>query len=258
MAKPEIGVSMLYCLSEQFKKMVRKIPKTETTRIEIVDDGFHELNKQRVAMLREIGESYGLKYSVHAPFADINIAAQSKLLSNATLKRLRQSIVNANLLNCHIWVFHPGMKTGISMFYPGMDWARNLESVRLLLKFADNYGVEVAIENVISIFLMKNVEDFKKFYSEINENIGLVLDTGHANINGQVEDFLTEFSNKIVHVHAHDNLGEVDQHLGIGYGNINWENVARLLKRANYDRTIVVESVEHVEESVQKLKQFFT
>jgi sugar phosphate isomerase/epimerase len=257
MTKPEIGVSMLYCLSEPFKKMVKKIPKAETAYVEIVDDGFHELNKQRVAMLKEIGESYGLKYSVHAPFAGINIAVQSKPLLNATLKRLKQSIVNANALNCHLWVFHPGMKTGISMFYPGMDWARNLESVRLLLKFAGNHGVEVAIENVISMFLLKNVEDFKKFYSEINENIGLTLDTGHANINGQVEEFLSKFPDKIVHVHAHDNLGEVDQHLGIGYGNIDWENVARLLKRANYDRTITIESVEHVEESVQKLKRFF-
>jgi sugar phosphate isomerase/epimerase len=257
MTKPEIGVSMLYCLSEPFKKMVKKIPKAETAYVEIVDDGFHELNKQRVAMLKEIGESYGLKYSVHAPFAGINIAVQSKPLLNATLKRLKQSIVNASLLNCHLWVFHPGMKTGISMFYPGMDWTRNLESVRFLLKFAGNYGVEVAIENVISMFLMKNVEDFKKFYDDINENIGLVLDTGHANISGQLEEFLTVFSDRIVHVHAHDNLGEVDQHLGIGYGNIDWKNVAKLLQKANYNKIIVVESVEHVEESVQKLKQLF-
>jgi len=257
MAKPEIGVSMLYCLSEPFKKMVKKIPKAEIAYIEIVDDGLHELNKRRVKTLRDIGESYSLKYSVHAPFAGINIALQSNPLLNATLKRLKQSIVNANALNCHLWVFHPGMKTGISMFYPGMDWIRNLESVRLLLKFAGDHGVEVAIENVISMFLLKNVKDFKKFYDEINENIGLVLDTGHANINGQVEEFLTEFSDKIVHVHAHDNLGEVDQHLGIGYGNIDWENVAKLLKRANYDKTIVIESVERVEESVQKLKRFF-
>lgn len=257
MVKPKIGVSMLYCLGESFKKMTENIPKTETKYIEIVDDGLHALNKQRVSILRDIGESHGLKYSVHAPFAGINIAVQSKPLLNATLKRLKQSIINANSLNCHIWVFHPGMKTGISMFYPGMDWARNLESVRLLLKFAGNYGVEVAIENVISMFLMRNVEDFKKFYTEINENVGLTLDTGHANINGKVEDFLTKLSDKIVHVHAHDNLGEIDQHLGIGYGNIDWEETAKLLKKANFDKVIIIESVEHVEESLQKLKQLF-
>lgn len=257
MAKPKVGLSMLYCLGEPFEKMTEQLTAAKTKYVEIVDDGFHTLNKQRVSILRDIRGSYGLEYSVHAPFAGINIAIQSKPLLNATLKRLKQSIINANALNCHIWVFHPGMKTGISMFYPGMDWARNLESVRLLLKVADNYGVEVAIENVISMFLMRKVEDFEKFHSEINENVGLTLDIGHANINGQVEDFLTKLSDRIVHVHAHDNLGEIDQHLGIGYGNIDWENVAKLLEKANFDKLIVIESVEHVEESVQKLKRLF-
>jgi len=255
MVKPKVGLSMLYCLGEPFKKMTEQLIAVKTKYVEIVDDGFHTLNKQRVSVLRDIGESYGLKYSVHAPFAGINIALQSKPLLNATLKRLKQSLINANALNCHLWVFHPGMKTGISMFYPGLDWTRNLESVRLLLKFAGNCGVEVAIENVISMFLVRNVEDFTKFYSEINENVGLAFDTGHANINGQVEDFLTKLSDKIVHVHAHDNLGESDQHLGIGYGNIDWEKAARLLKRASFDKTIVIESVEHVEESMAKIEK---
>jgi sugar phosphate isomerase/epimerase len=257
MVKPKVGLSMLYCLGEPFKKMTEQLIAVKTKYVEIVDDGFHTLNKQRVSVLRDIGESYGLKYSVHAPFAGINMAVQSKPLLSATLKRLKQSIINANALNCHLWVFHPGMKTGISMFYPGLDWFRNLESVRLLLKFASNCGVEVAIENVISMFLMRNVEDFSKFYSEINENVGLALDIGHANIHGQVEDFLTKFSDKIVHIHAHDNLGEIDQHLGIGNGNIDWEKAAKLLERANFDKVIIIESVEHVEESLQKLKHLF-
>jgi sugar phosphate isomerase/epimerase len=70
----------------------------------------------------------------------------------------------------------------------------------------------------------------------------------------EVEAFLKEFSDKLVHVHAHDNLGKTDQHLGIGYGNIDWENVADLLKQASFDKIVIVESVEHIEESVKKLK----
>ena len=87
--------------------------------------------------------------------------------------------------------------------------------------------------------------------------MGLALDIGHANTYGQVEDFLTKFSDKIVHVHAHDNLGEIDQHLGIGYGNIDWEKAAKLLKRANFDKTIIIESVEHVEESMARIEHLF-
>jgi sugar phosphate isomerase/epimerase len=260
MLKPEIGLSMLYCLGEPFQKMTENLAKTKIAYIEIIDEGFHTLNKQNVSMLKNIGRSYNLKYSVHAPFADINIASPSKPILNATLKRLEKSIAYANDLDAYMWVFHPGLKTGISMFYPGMDWIQNLKTARLLFKIANDYGVKIAIENVPEPypFLMKCVEDFTKFYDEIDENIDLVLDFGHANINGQTERFLTAFADKIVHIHAHDNDGKDDQHLGIGYGTIDWKNIANLLKKISYNKVIVIESVEHIEESVQRAKQLFT
>ena len=259
MVKPKIGLSMLHCLGEPFQKMTKRLNKVDTTYIEIIDDGFHALNKQRVSTLKSIGKSYDLKYSVHTPFADINIASPSKPILKAVLKRLEKSIFYANALNVYVWVFHPGLKTGVSMFYPDMDWLQNLKTTRMLLKIASDYGVKIAVENVPEPypFLVKSVEDFMKFYEEINEDVGLVLDIGHANINGQIERFLTTFADKIVHIHAHDNNGKSDQHLGIGYGNIDWKNVANLLKRISYDKVVIIESVEHIEESMHKLRQLF-
>jgi len=237
--------------------MVERLRKAETVYIELVDEGLHTLNKRRVQILNDLADSYGLKYTVHAPFADINTASPSKPLLNAMLKRLKKSIINAGALNCQVWVFHPGLKTGISLFYPGMDWIQNLKTARLLFKFASDHGVEAAIENVPEPypFIMKRIEDFKRFYSEVNEDIGLVLDIGHANINRQIESFLTTFPDKIVHMHAHDNYGKGDQHLGIGHGNINWEKTAALIKNISYRGTLVVESVEHVEQSMSRLKR---
>jgi sugar phosphate isomerase/epimerase len=257
MVEPKIGLSMLYCLGKPFKKMIGNLLKTQTAYVEIVDDGFHELNKKRVSSLKSIGESYGLKYSVHAPFADINIASPSKLILKATLKRLKQSIENARALNAYRWIFHPGLKTGVSMFYPSMDWLQNLKTTRILLKIGSDYGVKMAIENVPEPypFLMKSVEDFTKFYDEIDEDVGLVLDIGHANINGEIELFLTTFADKIVHIHAHDNNGKSDEHLGIGYGNVNWKHTASLLRQISYDKVVIIESVEHIEESKRKLRQ---
>ncbi|MDH5459488.1 MAG: sugar phosphate isomerase/epimerase [Candidatus Bathyarchaeota archaeon] len=259
MVKPEIGLSMLYCLGEPFKKMIERLRKAETSYIELVDEGFHALSKRRVQILNELAASYGLKYMVHSPFADINIASPSKPLLNAMLKRMKKSIINAGALNCQVWVFHPGLKTGVSMFYPGMDWLQNLKTTRLLFKFASDYGVEAAVENVPEPypFIIKSVGDFKRFCSEVNEDICLVLDIGHANLNGQIETFLSTFADKIVHIHAHDNYGKGDQHLGIGYGNVHWKKVANLVRKISYDKIIVIESVEHIEESVHRLKRLF-
>jgi len=259
MREPKIGLSTLHCLSQPFKKMTNKILDARTNYIEVVDDGFHTLNKQRVLKLKEISESHNLKYSVHAPFADINIASPSKPMLNAMLKRLEKSMAYANALNASVWVFHPGLKTGVSMFYPSMDWLQNLKTTRLLLKKAEDYGVKIAIENVPEPypFLMKSVEDFAKFYEEINGEIGLAFDVGHANLNGQIDGFLTVFKDRIVHAHLHDNDGKADQHLGIGYGTINWDDVAKLFRKIRYNNILIVESVEHVEESMEKLSKLF-
>jgi sugar phosphate isomerase/epimerase len=114
--------------------------------------------------------------------------------------------------------------------------------------------VNVAIENMMPPFVLKSVDDFKRFYAEIGIDFGFALDTGHANLSGEVEGFLKTFPSKLVHVHAHDNLGETDQHLGIGYGNIDWESIGKLFRKTGFNGIVIVESVEHIEESIEKLK----
>jgi len=98
MVKIEVGLSMLHCLNEPFQTMVKRITSAETLYIEIVDDGLHALNKRRTSTLKNISESHNIKYSVHAPFADINIASPSKPILKAMLKRLEKSIALNSLL----------------------------------------------------------------------------------------------------------------------------------------------------------------
>ncbi|MEM2104695.1 MAG: sugar phosphate isomerase/epimerase [Candidatus Bathyarchaeia archaeon] len=256
---PEIGVSTLHLLGEPFEKMAKKIIKMEIKHVEIVDEGLHSLNNRRVAKLKRFGKTYGLKFSVHAPFADINIASPSRKLLKAMLKRLECSIKFARDLEACVWVFHPGLKTGVSMFYPQADWTQNCRTAQLLYNMAEEYGVKIAVENVPEPFpfVTKSVKDFERFFKEVSEDIYLTLDMGHSNINGQTQLFLETFKDRIIHIHAHDNDGREDLHLGIGCGTVNWENFAKLLKAISYDKVIVVESVEKVVESVGMLKSMF-
>ncbi len=258
MPRIKVGLSMLYCLGEPFSRMVQRLAAVKTQYVEVIDDGLHMLDKKRVSMLRDAGKSHSIKYTVHAPFADLNIASPSIPMLNASLKRLRQSMACACVLNAQLWVFHPGVKTGISMFYPGEDWKQNIKGIRELHKTAEEYGLNIAIENLPEKygFLMKQPEDFQKFYKETGLNdIGIALDVGHANLEGQTEHFLRKLPDKIVHMHVSDNMGENDCHLGVGYGKINWQRFAETLREIAYDRTVMIESVGHVEESLQKLRQ---
>lgn len=259
MPKPEIGLSMLFCLGEPFPSLIKYLHKLTTRQVEILDEGLHTLNRRRVKTLKETAKSHDLELTVHAPFVDINIASPSPILRRTILRRLEKSISYAGQLGCRLWVFHPGQRTGVSHFYPGLDWQLNIESVHSLLKISRKHKVDIAIENVPEPFpfLLKSVEDFSRFHEESDDDLGLVLDVGHANTNRQIKDFITVFSEKIVHVHVSDNDGTGDAHLGIGYGTIDWESVAEALKNIGYGNVITLESIEHVEESLQTLRRLF-
>ena len=251
---------MLFCLGEPFQSLVRRLHEVDVSYVELLDEGLHRLENKRIKTLKKIAESKDLKLTLHSPFADINIAAPNPVLQKAILKLQKKSILHASQLDCQVWVFHPGLRTGVSPFYPGKDWQLNLESVRTLLRFARRNDVKITIENVPKPppFLMKNVKDFYRFYNELGEDIGLTLDVAHANLNNEIQNFLTHFSDKIVHMHVSDNDGIHDSHLGIGYGNIEWKNVAETMKKVGYSNIVMLESVDHVKESLQTLRTLFT
>ena len=259
MGNPEIGLSMLHCLSEPFNSLLKCLREVNVKHIELPDEGLHVLNKRRVKKLRELAETCNLDFVVHAPWAGINIATPDPVLRRTVLKRLEKSVVYAGQLGCRLWIFHPGSRTGLSHFYPKKDWKLNLESVRTLLRIARREDVDVAIENTPEPFpsLMKGVDDFHRFYEELNDDLGMVLDVAHANLNRQIQDFLTQFSKKIVHIHVSDNDGISDLHLGIGYGNVDWKKFAKLAKTADYGKLVVIESTDHTEESIQFLRELF-
>lgn len=94
-----------------------------------------------------------------------------------------------------------------------------------------------------------------RMYKETNLPIGIVMDLGHANLEGQVQPFFNLLTDKIIHIHASDNNGSDDQHFGIGEGNIDWEWFGQTLKKNGYDKSIIIESMTHVPESIQKLKK---
>jgi sugar phosphate isomerase/epimerase len=257
MSKAKVGVSMLYCLGEPFNRMVKRLGTMNTNYIEILDDGTHDLDKKRIALLKEAAKSYNLTYSLHAPFADVNIASPIKPLLNASLKRLTQSLANANALDAKMWVFHPGQRTGIGQFYPGADFKQMCQSIQQLYAQAEEYGLNLALENLPAKywFLMNTPQEFQKMYKETNLPIGITMDLGHANLEGQIQPFFTQLADKIVHIHASNNDGSDDQHFGVEDGNIDYNWLAETLSKIGYDKTVVVESMHKVPQSIQKLKQ---
>jgi len=252
---------MLFCLEpvpQPFSSVMKNLREVDVHYVEIVDEGLHALNGRRIKALKKLIQDRGLELTMHAPFMDVNIASSNPFLRKMVLNRLEKSILYAHQLDCQLWVFHPGSMD--QLVRPELNWRLNLDSVSTLCRVARKRGVEIAIENVPKsyAYLISSVQDFSRFYNEFEEDIGIVFDIGHANINRDIHDFIKKFSKEIVHIHINDNDGIRDSHLGIGYGTIDWVDVARMIKEIKYSNIVMLESNEHVEESLQTLRKIFT
>lgn len=118
----------------------------------------------------------------------------------------------------------------------------NLEVLRKGVERAQHLGLQVMLENLWSPF--DEVETLRKVFSEI-ETLMFHLDVGHANLHtptNKSEELVSNFRDRLVHVHFSDNRGGwEDLHLPLGAGNINWEKIVKILKKAGYDETITLE-----------------
>jgi len=117
----------------------------------------------------------------------------------------------------------------------------------------------IAVENMVNMpaILGRRPEEIEGIIETVDrDNLGFILDIGHANTNGNVEEFL-KLRDLIIHVHAHDNCGERDEHLPVGNGTVPWEKVAASLN--GYSGRIVTESrsLEEGQRSVKRLKKMF-
>ncbi|MCW4019852.1 MAG: sugar phosphate isomerase/epimerase [Candidatus Bathyarchaeota archaeon] len=252
-----IGLSMLFCSGKPFPHLLKQLETVDVVNIELLDEGLHALNRRRVRAIRKLAEEKGLQLSVHAPFADINIASTTAVVRRAVLNRLKKSIMLSRQLGSSLWVFHPGLRSGMSHLFPELSWQLNLQSVRELLVAAEQCGIEITIENGLATlpFLLTTAEDFVRFYEDLGETeMGLTLDVGHANINDQIYGFLKIFPSRIVNVHLHDNHGGFDEHLGIGDGNIDWSKLVKTFKKIDYKGTLIVEAEKNAEESLETLR----
>ena len=99
-------------------------------------------------------------------------------------------------------------------------------------------------------------------YSHVMESVPQLnchLDIAHAFIEGgmsRIETYLKRFSPRLVHIHIHDNHGELDEHLPLRDGNIDFKKVVRWLKKIGYDKTITFEVFTSYKDAVRSREYF--
>ena len=223
---------------------------------EVVSEGKQQLNDGTLSQIKNIIETTNLVLTLHLPFSDLNLGSLNHPIWKESIRQMKKCLERASDF-VELAVVHPGHLSPLGMQLPDMAWQQNIEGLRDICDFADNFGIKIGVENMPNmqqIFGKQPGEILGMIESLERENVGLTLDTGHANTNGLVSEFLSDLS-KVVHVHLHDNKGRSDEHLELGKGNINWKEV--IPKFRGYKGRFVTEAktVEEGRASLEYLKR---
>ncbi len=107
----------------------------------------------------------------------------------------------------------------------------SMTALEHLRAFASPLGVKLNVENILNeVTRPENIVEI--LTTGHFTDIGVCLDTGHANISGSVAAVLAELKPYIRSTHLHDNHGEKDEHLWPAEGSIAWPETMTELKSA--------------------------
>lgn len=82
-------------------------------------------------------------------------------------------------------------------------YTRGLEAVREIFDYAATLGIRTIYED--QGFLFNGCKTFARFLSEVDRNVGVVADFGNIQfVDEHVEGFISQFADRIVHVHVKD------------------------------------------------------
>jgi len=204
--------------------------------------GFFSKNKQKILKLLD---EHGMFATAHAPLTTA-LASDFKEVRIGWMKVIENYMRVLKVLKVVKITFHTfhvihSLKNEDSV---EMQFLLNLEkNLNELIGSGNKYGMRIVVENTMGKWGYGEVKYFKHLLDKV-PNLGMNLDIAHAFIKGgmkNIENYVKLLGNKIEHMHMHDNHGELDEHLPIGKGKIDWEQVVRLLKKINYDKTITFE-----------------
>ena len=166
-------------------------------------------------------------------------------LRQASVAEMHASLKVAAELGAEKVVLHPSMASGMG--------AHTLETVKMhafdflagMVAAAEQLDITICLENMFPRNrLGVEPDDFEEIFTQF-PTLKLTLDTGHANIDDRrgrrLKGLVDRFGDRIDHVHVSDNLGRLDEHLAVGQGTVNFDDLVKRLKTIGYDDTITLE-----------------
>jgi len=160
--------------------------------------------------------------SMHGPIFDMNPVSLDPGIAEVSRQRYQQAIAVAKRMNVKYLVFHSQytpIYTAADCLKPWMNSTIEFFESLLENELADS-NLTLLLEN----YLDETPIYLKTILSRINHpQLRCCLDIGHVNIFSQRSplEWLEDLGNFVVYIHAHNNHGALDNHLGFQQGSID-------------------------------------
>jgi sugar phosphate isomerase/epimerase len=193
--------------------------------------------------------------SYHAEHLESDVSSSNNIIRQNGVQDAKRKIDRLKDIGGEIIVIHPG------------GWYRDerekdirlqnsISSLVEIGKYANIRKIKVAIENLPMEFLGDDPEILRKILisvrdeTGINKEIGICLDTGHANLTKSLYKNLEIFGKDILTMHLQDNMGDNrndrslakdDIHVPPGHGQIEWKKLLSKLEKMEYAGSLIFE-----------------
>ena len=189
-------------------------------------------------------KSKGIKTTVHLPFVDLTPGGIDPWIKEVSLKRFSIAIQMAELFEPLNMVFHSGYH---SDYYREKqeEWLISVkDGIYTLLRMAEEVGSPLSVENTFE----PEPELLMEILQEFEGKLGWCFDPAHARVFSKKSElyWLEKLHPYLKEIHCHDNHGDVDEHLAIGKGVIEFEKIFEFLKKHKIKPILTSEA--HTEE----------
>lgn len=199
-----------------------------------------EAIRERISFYRQLGRPEK-KDTMHGAFFDIVPFSWDSGISRHSLYRMQQSAEIAAELGCRAVIFHAGLRpefAGNERYY--RNWLQTMS--RVAGELASQWDVEIYYENVDET----SPAELRELADSLGEErrFGICLDVAHMMLTGGMppEEWLCGLAPYIRHFHLNDHHLKTDEHLALGCGSIDWQDIFEKIREYGLqDRSMLLE-----------------
>lgn len=200
-------------------------------------------NASVVADLQQWLAEAGLTlHAIHAPVESSLASADAATRARAVAETERALFV-ARRIPTDVLIAHLGAPRWLSKGPGAESRVAARRSIEELAGTAEALGVRLALEVIpnelsragsLVHFIENDLED-------LGDQVGVCLDFGHANMDGDILDAIDTVSEHLLAVEIHDNRQRADDHLTPFEGTIDWPAAVTAVQKIGYEGPLVFE-----------------